>query len=514
MTITLQPAPPDIRVMRWHQNTLTITLDGGCVNLAVASRADLPRAIHTSVTSLPPTTPFAVLLALAWIALNNRIPTRDAIDPFLSFSRTLANVWGTEVDARYRPTAILSDSITPEMTVLGGLQRFGDVLPATPWTRAWWLVKVGRLLWRIDGIPAAAWGTLPIGAVHQIMERKTMMVVPLLAAWSGMPDDLPFAIAPDAVNTWDAWIDWSSLAYGPGPPPAIMRPRGLGHVTGGLLETNPDPTLTQLSTERAQVLFDTAMHLLAQQQRPAPRYIDQTLQVLMPETVIPELRMWNIHALVIVPNPDGLWCSVTNNNGESMGATWWQADAHTGIRVPLAFPPAAWVVLHAVLAALWADLCADAVTIESPNPRQQTGPRRERGGGRPTPIVLPPPRYHRATPPVPATWITPDEEAILDRTRLMGRSYRRLPAGWEERRDNPDFQRRRTAAQHRAGQEGVAPPPDGWTFVASFTKTMRGSSAGSDASPTSAAPRSVRSTGLTAMVVALNADLDRTTDDS
>jgi hypothetical protein len=154
-----------------------------------------------------------------------------------------------------------------------------------------------------------------------------------------------------------------------------------------------------------------------------------------------------------------------------MAAAWWEAAAEAGSRAPTSFPPAAWIYMHAVLAAVWHDLCADAIIIP-PAPDLKTSLRTDEPSGRrlkthtaPHRILLPPVRAQ------PAIWADAADRAALARATAGGHGYRRLPQDWQQRRDRPDFQHRQAAAAQRAIDHGYPPPPPGFTYVRPF---MRG----------------------------------------
>ncbi|MFV9504104.1 MAG: hypothetical protein AB4911_06005 [Oscillochloridaceae bacterium umkhey_bin13] len=84
---------------------------------------------------------------------------------------------------------------------------------------------------------------------------------------------------------------------------------------------------------------------------------------------------------------------------------------------------------------------------------------------------------------------------------LAGHGYRRLPAGWHERQDKRDFQRRQDAAAERAQAHGLDAPPPGYTYVVPFQRAVVASSDTMEAPQPQA--RRVQARGLFTLMLGL-----------
>jgi hypothetical protein len=300
-------------------------------------------------------------------------------------------------------------------------------------------------------------------------------------------------------------IDFLSLAGGPEPIPLEIIPDGIGSAENSprLAFTAPERDVSHLSlsAEHAAALRQLATFLLADTDRPLPRYLNQTLDLSLPPDLLPRLAAFGVSGIVVVPRRSGLYAAVLNGVGEHLGSAWWEARPETADRFPLSFPSAAWALVHPVLAAFWYDLCADAVVIdqrllERPRPPEDNARSfRAKVPSRMRRAILPPVRYRRAV------WATDADRELIRQATLVGHGYRRLPTHWEDRAARLDFQRRQEAAQERARRHGYPEPPPGFTFVKAFT---RGLIAVPEQSPAAQRPEiKVRSRGLFTLMLGL-----------
>lgn len=302
-------------------------------------------------------------------------------------------------------------------------------------------------------------------------------------------------IAADG-NAAEAIIDWLALAGGPGEPPAEILPDGLGaNIEAlGLDEVAVDRSMP---LDQAHDLQRLAAILLSRVERPMPRYIGRPLDVMLSPSLLPRLALWKISGVRVIPHPRGMWVAALSRDGVHIAAAWWAAQPESSERYPLTFPAAAWTLMHPIFAALWHDLCADAIVVhrrphDSTTNSAEAQPTTARPARRkPTKrhILLPPPRYV-------GEWGSNEERAAIDRYVLVGHGYRRLPAGWEERESRRDFQQRQERAAERARSEGMDAPPPGFTYVSSYERGVRSARTGQQ-------PYVVRSRGLFTLMLGL-----------
>ena len=487
------PAPAALTAVTWSRSTLIVTMHGWSVQIPAKRRADLPRAIREALSAPEgQQLPFSILLVLAWIEHTGRLPD----DAGLTAARMVATAWIP------LPPPIEERSVDDVLQVG---HAFVHYVPTEPWPRARWLIRLAAAVWTCRGDEARPWGRIPLEAWDTIISTPATMTFSLLAGWC-RPPTLPIPYADTMELAADAYIEWMSLAVGPTPPPRILRPDGLGAPTESPLAMSADDTHA-LSHDRGTLFIDTARSLLTTPQRPGPRYVQRALLLDVPLDLLPELRPWGLARVLVIPEHQGLWCSLLDAHDVSVGAIWWDATPDTASAVPLAVPPSFWVCLHLLLAALWFDLCQERLVL-SGDSRQGTDvqtPASHPSSQRPQKRRLPPPRSkpHQRHAPQHVTWIAEANRAQLQRTVLLGNAYRRLPAGWEDRIALPDFHRRRAAAEQRARDHGAAPPPPGWTFVQPF---LKGAALPPAADVSDSDPLPILSRGLVALVLAFRGD--------
>lgn len=365
--------------------------------------------------------------------------------------------------------------------------------PAGRWNQARIMLLLGERYWRLSREEATKAGTTPLALEQeQYEQRMEMAIVAGIALQEGLAGPPAGWLHPDP-HPADAWLDYAALRCGPDGVPAALL--DIGRRGSSLIETSDESGERSLSADQADRLLLQARHLLADVDRPYPRHIGQALDVRVLRATLPQLAAWEIATLRVVPHPEGLWVACLDADGEIAARAWWAASPEAGERAPVTIPPACWVLLHTVLAALWHDLCADAIEIEISSSRPHRQPQRERERKQSAVIQLPPTRYYRAH------WMEPVSDQTLEEIRRGGNCYRRLPDEWEERRARPDFIQRQRQAAERAERHGAPPPPPGYTYVRPW---ISGPDAEYDDARPSRAPRRVISRGLLSLILTLD----------
>ena len=266
-----------------------------------------------------------------------------------------------------------------------------------------------------------------------------------------------------------------ALVAGPHQVQRALRPGGLGEYCGSVLETHADPRTLALTVAHTQALKTVTQALLLSRERPYPRYLGRLLDVQLPLRLLPLLRRWGIERLLVQVEATGLQATVLNRAGGCIGASWWEASRSAYQRCPMNFPAAAWLLLHAILAAFWWDACANVIEV-GPKPPTMTDGTAEVKRGRNkkkkrTPRLYLPPV--RVVPLEKASWSDSGDQERIQRAAQTAHWYRLLPAGWEERAAKADFQRRRALAIERARSALQPDPPPGFTFVHRLTEEER-----------------------------------------
>ncbi len=355
-----------------------------------------------------------------------------------------------------------------EATILQALQPRQETLqlPEGHWDLARWCVRFGLRLWELHGVQARACGTRHWrdsgGWFEHLRSQCAGLVVPLVRHKRSAlaVDETTAGRLRDRVRMRsEAWLDYIALAAGPlrEETVPVVLPGGLG--TGLHQDLNPNTT-PPMELGRAEVLRRLADALLHKPDRPTPRHLHRPLNVVVPHLLRPVLAPYGLMRLTIIPELDGLFIAAYNASGQQLGAAWWGATSSSADYAPLALSPAAWTALHIVLAALWHDLCANAIKVSEP--RHQNPMRSERVSKRSkrktTQIRLPPIVYE-------AAWSSEEEQRLIEAYVQRPGRYRLLPGGWMERSTQRAFQRRQEAAAARAVAENWDPPPPGFTFV-------------------------------------------------
>lgn len=352
--------------------------------------------------------------------------------------------------------------------VIDGSLQYGQTLlqlPDEPWGLAYVLCGLGKKLWKLSGDDAAWWSSFPIN------EEPFNDFMRLLSAISACMTHTADTSIPFSGNAYknEAFMDWLTLAAGPEAPPASILPQGLGHPVMEYEKLQNDDA--SLTWEQAMSLHELAMSLLKRVIRP-PRYIGRMLDIPLRGRFTTSLAFWDIEAVCVVPHAEGMWVALRNSEGGHFAAAWWSARPESSERAPLTFPPALWLLMHPIFAAIWHDLCADSIVVQRPPDLMVT---RAVGGTKPKTAKRP--KQQRVTLPAVryvGTWGGDEELAAIAYYTSVGHFYRRLPSGWEDRATDKRFLVRQEEASRRAEAAGRPSPPLGFTFVGEFIKGVRG----------------------------------------
>lgn len=440
--------------------SLLLLADGHAVRITMRSSAQLVEAARAVGQALVlHSDSLTCLLLLVYIVRTTRIPDQHACNTCQIAARQF------QACADHLPQRIIEsvsdrqiDQLVQETLTVGQerLTFHGDM-----WALARTLFAYAAALWHLRGARAAYWGSLDI---RQHPNNATMIILVLL---SGLvppaPGVLPVPFAPRVLLHY-AVLDWLALAAGPTDPPFALVGAGIGMETNAHMALGRTDERGNLSLAHGKALSDLAATLLASTERPAPRHIGKMLDIAIPPDLIGRLAVFDVTGVLVVPHQHGLWIAAQDEHGTSVALAWWSAAASSAERAPLTFPPAGWMLIHTLLAALWHDLCADAIEVDArPSPRttgiydphgRQTPPAQHHRR-----VMLPPVRYR-------ARWGSDEERRILSHYTLVDVGYRRLPRGWQERCERADFERRQEAAAVRARANGYDAPPPGFTYVA------------------------------------------------
>jgi hypothetical protein len=429
-----------------------------------------------------PDSQFALALLLAFISVKRDLPEKDDAVRISEICAFLAA-------PAARDPRVLDDEDIRALARQSFVLRESEDLPPAPagvWNAARYLLCCGEQAWQLRGEQARFWGSFPAwdapgSEAERIRQQRGLLAkVAALGLTRQQRAALPLPVAPAAVLEF-AWWDWIALAAGPTSPQRTLRPGwGLGEFRGSKLEASLNPYYLALSVEHSRSLETLARTLLVKPERPYPRYIGRVLALGLPLRLLPRLRGWGIDRLLVQVEAHGLYLSTLDRAGGCIGAAWWEPDPTPHVRVPSCFPAAAWMVLHAVCAALWRDLCANAIVVgPRPSPLTSGAPTGDRGGGkkrrkkRPGGRISLPPVRSAPARAEEATWAEGDDQERIERTARTANWYRLLPGGWEQREAKPDFQRRRAQAIARARAALQPDPPPGFTFVHRLTEEER-----------------------------------------
>ena len=444
----------------------------------------LSQAAASSGMMLAEKAPIDLLLLLALITHMSRLPHASQFESASTLSVLLSQFLAAypSSTAVGQPDSDLKAQI--RQTLLSGSS--GLVLPTHRWDLARYLVLLGTQAWRMRGADAYWWGTL--GTVPSAVDNVILAVAAATVFDAKIAGTLPYTVA----NSPGRLLLPELLPMLSGPdllPPALIPTHGIGGAD------DPDHPLTvnakhsdpiSLTTEQCQLLTACAIQNLTQIDRRLPRLLGQMLTMPLPTDLLPDLAAWHIAQLVVQVHPEGLFVGICDSPDTIFVSTWWPASPTAGDRVPLSVPPGVWPLVHNTLAALWHDLLADAIVVESAGPGDSTTaqknspPRRQLGTST---VQLPPLRYKR---PAQAQWVSAEDTATIRRACQIGPTHRHLPPGTQAR-----------DAELRATASGYPAPPPGYTFVRGYTRGGRGDTT------TPAPVRQVRAQGLFRLALVL-----------
>lgn len=459
---------------------------------AVESIADLPRQLlfllaYTAITREEPSEHFYYLLDKLCAHIETRFPNWNTPAP-------------SQTDTMLRNWAVASLTGEQGLLPLSG-----------PWNIIRAHIYLGQMAWQLPPGTQRWWASYETphtqeqfdAALDHLMGAGVICGLASLFIPAKVRDQY-LKRTPNLLNqrpeTLALWSDVLALELGPAPPPADLIPEGIGFHYRTPFEAWTYSRTTEALTLPDAALLETASVLLHTVDRPVPRYLGQLIDVAVPADLLRALATWQISKIRVQPQAGGLWVAFWTNNPypRVMAATWWGATATSARHTPITLPSSAWVMTHLVLAALWYDLCADAITLTTPGPtiapstRPQQAARRARK--RRTTVTLPPIRHIAQ-----AQWAEAADRQLLQKACAVGHGYRRLPPDWQNRSTKPATRRCRSAACTRAAAYQCPPPPPGFTFVKPY---LRGADLPTTPPGVDSAPR-VRARGLFTLLLTL-----------
>lgn len=509
--ISLEPAPIDIATLTVRPTQWQIVCGGAALKatmkrpLAAEARPAFADAIgraisHRDVFSSDVPFSHAILIALAIIAVHNRIPSLLDVRLAQDISRLLD--WSpaaTSVEsARLRDLRRMIDDAPMASigTLIDQAQEFG----ASAWDRARAMLLLCEAAWKRLGDRDAA---RCMGRTSITLSPTQRLMASVLALSWVPPSRWPPAPAPiaDGAHASEIWMDWAAVAAGPAPPDAALWTRGMGAPFSHPIHESQSKDRAML-WEDVERIAGVADALLADRQRPLPRLIGKLVRIPLPTHLLPVWKSWDISSLAAQIHAEGMYLSLRSHADDAVSVVWWDADPSSVSKTPLTMPPAAWVLTHATAAAIWHDLCAEAIIVTDPahpaissaherghrSPPQSAMPKHQRQNRRKS-MLLPPRRAAYAA----GTWGDAAEHDQICAAIARSAHYRRLPTGWHEREDQRVVIARRRAAADRAQRSGFPAPPPGYTFVRA-TSVVGGSSTESNVPP-----RTLRCQGLLAL---------------
>lgn len=493
----------------WVGNTtLILSTFESALTLSLKQRQHFPETARLAGGTIPDL-PLATALALAFIAHSHQLPSRTQvgilgklaveIEARVDFDASVPQLSASQVTEAVRQAcAARTEAVSP---------------PAGVWNAARFLIGLGKALWELRGAEAAWWGSVPAygDADDPFATRAQLSVLASLLLSEEQRKGIPYPLGNPP--TTDSWLEWIVLAAGPNKPSPLVRAPSRGGEAYNLIRSEEVPDELQLSPRHAHQLHQLAVQLVRSALRPTPRYLGRVVRVEIPSDLLPRLAQWHIDSILVQIEHGGLYVSLFDQKKLGAASAWWSIDLPSDpnlLRVPATFPASLMILLSAVLAALWHDLCAESIVLPPPDELQGDAP-----SSQPTPLPgtkqgkkkhgKPAQRYISLPPvkraPQTVQWADAvDREALRHATR-GGHGYRPLPTGWEERQERRDFQERQREAALRAQKYLYPPPPLGFTYVKPF---VRGASLGEISEEEGAQPLpKVRSRGLFSLILGL-----------
>lgn len=433
------------------------------MELTHTSLADRQRVAYAEIKALPLEAPHAVWLCLYLLAMTQLTRYDDRMTMILMAGSSLDSVFpdphGAVFDPEERRSSVdrgLPVGITyPMADAIADLRRD---------QRAWYLVEIVKRVWQLPAVQRMPWLTSPVLIAREWHIECLQGIAALTSAI--MPDSLlvPSAGVEPIVHA-DQLMAILACANGPTPIPAQMLKDSaiqseslLARITDGRTALIPDMNQATFIAARA-----IATPLLTTD-NPQPRHMGRAMTVLVDSEVMPQLHYFEVASLEVVPERGGLWVLVRDAQDLVIGGFWWMAHADQILYCPTTMMAQAWIFLHATLAALWHDLCANAeiVTLARPTKRGRSGIPKQRPLMSAS-VYAPARKYEYVVHE--ATWADEHEYRTIREAQRCAHFYRLLPEGWQERSARPDFQQRRRNAEERAAANGHPSPPEGFTYV-------------------------------------------------
>lgn len=404
--VSLDDAPRDVTMSSFRASSWTMFCDGAVVTLTfhrslpATARETVADAVGRALSAparLKRPLPLAILIGLAMIAVHGTFPGSEALQAAHGIARVMPWHERSSIPPQPMPLREVRRMITDEPTLSS------STVPALPlrvggtawdWARAWTLLGDALWLRLAERDSARLMGRIAVTS-NLTHHHLALGLAPVLAhprRWRSLP-------APIAGNARisDIWLDWASVAAGPTTPDPLLWTHGVGDALDHPLQTSDHHRALPL--DDADRLIGVATDVLADRDRPMPRLIGQIVRVPLPTDLLPVWTTWDIDALVVQIHHEGMFLSLRTPEDRTAAVAWWDAHPESGRWTPLVIPTAAWVLVHATAAAIWHDLCADAIAIAAGNsgsgrlrhPSQAPAASRH-PSSRPTPVMCPPRR--------------------------------------------------------------------------------------------------------------------------
>lgn len=406
------------------------------------SPMDALRAVDHAEGGLPP-----ALAGTLYAAVRSALP-KSGIN--LIAPRMLAVLTGL-IDRRTAPAAMTSNAC---QVAAADLLFHGRDLPNSALDRAAIICVASNLLWKPGASRVNLEDYSAALALGQIAALRHLITPPLFSLQAGHAKiDIPLG-SWNIVESWAQYLEWDA---------GQISQHTMNYLHAGQWPSG-GPTVDRAWTEdQADQVSPTgdkanamriAYALIEDAERNAVYSVSGEFVVELPNSY--PLRAWNVSALRVSADQEGLWTAVVDNDGKVGVSFRWQprqlirhycvAEQATGI-------------LHATLAALWRDLQVageDALPRIGQSGAARSADRKPAQG--PKRVTLPRRRQAKAISGR-RQWGSDADRETIRRAHLVRGHLRQLASGWK-------------ASDAQAGvaeQHGII-LPDGYTYVRPHTR--------------------------------------------
>lgn len=310
-TATSYPDHADLpaRVVRVGQLVVDLAADGLRLRLALPRRDQLAATAIAAGSKLADTLPASIVLFLAVMAVSGDLPNANTI-ALLHYSAP--QMLPPHVERRAE-NATLGEirSFVREAITAGPQQHNVDTalrVPAGRWNVARAILLYGEELWRVRGTTAAWWGS---SIINENPAAQGAILLHL-ATTAMEPVTSPIPVPLAAGRPGEAIIDYLAVAGGPDPIPADLYDRGMGATlpaVDALFFGNASEERA-IGWQQATELSRLAISILRNIDRPAPRYVGQSLTVALPPDLLPKLGAFGVVGMRVYPRATGMYCDL------------------------------------------------------------------------------------------------------------------------------------------------------------------------------------------------------------